>query len=534
MSADHSRSLAKSALHFLSGTALSRVSGLVRDMSTAFVFGTHPSIAAFLVAFRLANLMRRIFGEGALLNGFVPHFETYREENPMRAANFFRDTFFSVLISLSGLIFFFEALIYFSIHFFHIKSDNLEILQLIMIMLPAVLFICLFSLCTGLLHCQKSFFLTGISPIAFNFVWIVSVFLLKDQTPGIAAIGLSAGVTIAFFSQWLMIFPKTISTLLHWISFGELFRGKLFSAEVRKMLFSLSFAIIGATATQINTALDTLFARSASLEGPAYLNFAIHIQQLPLALIGIAISSALLPPLSRAFRANDSQKYSELLEFSLKMALFMTIPCAVGIFVAGSSCINLIFGRGGFDFISTYHTTLCLWGYGFGLIPMVMTLLLAPAFYAKNDYKTPMKASLFSILLNFLSNALFIWGMHLGAESLAVSTSFASLFNLIYLYKKIGMRFSSKLSGSALEIVVCAFIAGGVTLSLGYFWLNDPTIPMFLGSEVHFVRGFFNQIHHFSVLFFSFVLSFIGSSLGFRNGVIYKFLKICFPAATFL
>ncbi len=520
---DQPQAIAKGAFHFLSGTALSRISGLIRDMSTAFFFGTHPAIAAFLVAFRLANLMRRIFGEGALLNGFVPHFEAHRNESPKKAFAFFRDTFFSVLALLTLLILFLELAIYFSTTCFSLKAENFQILQLIMIILPAVAFVCLFSLCSGLLHCQKSFFLTGVSPLAFNIIWIVSIFLLKDKPPEVAAIGLSIGVTIAFFSQWLMTLPKTLSILLSALSFKELLRGTLFSAEVRKMLFSLSFGMIGVTAAQINTAIDTLFARSASLEGPAYLNNAIHIQQLPLALFGIAISSALLPPLSRAFRSENLERYKELLEFSLSAALFMTLPCAVGIFATGGSCINLIFGRGEFGFESTYHTTLCLWGYGLGLVPMVAALLLTPAFYARNDYQTPMRASLYSILCNLILNALFIWVFHLGVESLAVSTSFASLFNMIYLYRKIGVLFSSRLALSALQIAISSMIAGMITLAVGYFYLQEPTIAILRGDEVHFVREFSLQLYQFAVLFFSFAASFILASLGCKNGMIYRF-----------
>jgi putative peptidoglycan lipid II flippase len=312
--ADHPASLTKSALSFFSGTALSRISGLARDMSIAYVFGTHASIAAFLVALRLANLLRRIFGEGALLNSFIPHFETYRKENPKQAAEFFRDSFSSIFVILILLISLIELLLYSSQSIFKISESNAQIVHLIAIILPGVLFICLFSLCSGLLQCEKSYFLTGISPVAFNVIWIASVWLLRNQIPDVAAVGLSIGITLAFFFQWLITVPKTISILLKSLKLKELIMGRIFTREMRALMSSLSISVIGVTAAQINTAIDTIFARFASLEGPAYLNYAIHIQQLPLALIGISISSALLPPLSRAIRSNDFSQYQSLLE----------------------------------------------------------------------------------------------------------------------------------------------------------------------------------------------------------------------------
>src|SRR5690606_20938202 len=143
----------------------------------------------------LANLLRRLFGEGALLNSFIPHFETYRKENPKQAAEFFRDSFSSVFVILLILIGLIELLL----SIFNISDNNTQIIHLIAIILPGVIFICLFSLCSGLLQCEKNYFLTGISPVAFNAIWIASVWFLKDQSPDTAAVGLSIGVGVAFF-----------------------------------------------------------------------------------------------------------------------------------------------------------------------------------------------------------------------------------------------------------------------------------------------------------------------------------------------
>ena len=505
---DHPRSVTKSAISFFSGTALSRISGLARDMSIAYVFGTSSSIAAFLVALRLANLLRRIFGEGALLNSFIPHFESYRKENPKQAAMFFRDSFVSIAIILIFLIALAEIFIYLFIHTSGASQSSTQIPQLTAIILPGVLFICLFSLCSGILHCEKSYFLTGISPVAFNVIWIASVWLLRNQISDIAVVGLSIGITVAFFFQWLITIPKTISILLKSLTLKELVKCHIFTQDMRKMLSSLSISIIGVTAAQINTAVDTVFARFASLEGPAYLNYAIHIQQLPLALIGISISAALLPPLSRAIRSENFSQYRSLLEFSLSAAMFVIIPCTLGIFTVGGACINLIFGRGSFDQISTYQTTLCLWGYGIGLIPMVISLLLAPAFYAKKNYHAPLKASLISVVSNFLLNFIFVRIFKFGPESLAISTSIAAYLNAGFLYYYLLQNIEAKLSVSffysTLKTLVGSIFAGGITLFAGHFFLNDQTVSIVSGSMGLYTRNFPGQLYEFTTLFILF------------------------------
>jgi integral membrane protein MviN len=518
---DHPHTITKSALSFLSGTALSRIGGFIRDVSMTFYFGTNSSIAAFWVALRLASLLRGILGEGALLNSFVPHFESHRNENPKYAAEFFRDTFYSLVLLLILLIGLIEIAIYSWTLVFSTTPENQQILHLIMIILPGVLFICLFGICSGFLHCEKSFFLTGISPVAYNTIWIMSVLILKDYAPQKAVVGLSLGITIAFLCQWLITFPKTISLLRTHLSWKEFLQCQLFSPRIRIMISSLSLGIIGITAAQINTAVGIIFARFASLEGPAYLNYAMHLQQLPLALFGVAISSAFLPPLSRAIKSNNTQYFNRLLEFSLSISLFIIIPCTIAIYALGGSSVNLIFGRGSFDHHSTLHTILCLWGYGFGLIPMVITTLLAPAFYAKKQFRAPMIASLISIAISLLLNILFVCIFRFGPESLAVSASMAAFCNAWLLYKLLSREMDIALPRSffysMLKTTVCAGLAGITTICIGSWVLNDLTIPMIFGLEVQFTRNFSEQIFQFIGLFLTFCATFIISAMILKN-----------------
>lgn len=508
MQIDHPQTVSKSAIAFFSGTSLSRITGMFRDMITAFCFGSHPAIAAFMVAFRFSNLLRRLFGEGQMPAGFVPYFETSRQRDPKRGALFFRDLMQSLSVFLLGLIALIEIILFLWWKYGNLEVSSRELLQLTMLMLPGTLFICLFGITASLLQCEKKFFLSGFAPIAFNLVWITTAFLYKKNTPQEAAFALSLSIILAFAMQWFMTLPGTVLYLRQHISIKEFFKPHLFSSEIRSLVKPILFGMIGVGAVQINTALDALFARISSLEGPAYLWYAIRMEQLPLALFGIALSSALLPPLARAVQENATEKYKGLLSFALHRTFMWIFPCTVAIFVLGAASVNLLYGRGDFSEQATQETLFCLWGYGLGLLPSVIVLLLAPAFYARKDFKIPMLASLYSVIFNILLNAVMVFLLNWGAFSIAVSTSIASFFNAIFLYwhLKAGKFFSLNLLGSFGKVILCSFIAGIITLFIGHFLISDPTWNILLNMPFHFVRAISDQFLQFFVMAGSFAL----------------------------
>jgi putative peptidoglycan lipid II flippase len=502
---DKPQSILKSAFGFLSGTSFSRVTGLIRDMSTAFCFGADPAIAAFIVAYRFASLLRRIFGEGALLTSFIPHFESHRAESPKEAAKFFRDLFFSLTLVLVILIGCLEIGLYSWLSLGEFSVSNRQILILTMIMLPSVLFLCLYGLCSGLLQCEKRYFLAGVAPAGTNLIWIAAIWLFRDLPPDQAVIPLSLSIVFACAFQWLITAPSALSSLLKIMSWKELMAGNILSTPIMSMLGSISLGIIGVSATQVNSAIDTIFSRYSSLQGPAYLNYAIHLEQLPLALFGIAIASAILPPLSRAIKQQERTKFRELLEFALSKTMLLIIPCCVAIFVLGAASINLIYGRGDFDSETTMQTIWCLWGYGLGLLPMAIGLLLSPAFFAQKDFWTPTLGSLYSVAINVFMNTLFviIWGW--GPASLAVSTSLSALFNTLYLFRKLSKKSEIHLGffllKSSWKVIVVSIIAGVMTLYAGQNYLQDPTLALILDhSTVVFERNFMSQLSHFFML----------------------------------
>ncbi len=515
------RGIERGALAFFAGTLCSRITGVVRDMSMAFFLGSTPSLAAFMVAYRLANLFRRLLGEGPLPSGVIPHFERIRKECPKKGALFFRDVFFSVGLVLLFFLLAGEVGVFLWIHHGGLSLPAQEILYLTGLMMPGVGFICLYGISSALLQCEKKFFLPSVAPVFFNIVWIAGVFLGKGLHPAEAAIWLSVAVVFGFFIQWASLLPMMRRYFLGVISWKELSSCAPFSQEVRHIMKPLVLGIVGVGAAQINSALDALFARVSSLEGPAYLWYAIRIEQLPLALFGIALASALLPPLSRALSLGDSGQFQALLQFAMKRIFSLLFPCSIALFVLACSGVNLLYGRGDFSLEATRQTIYCLWGYGIGLLPSVCVLLLAPAFYAQKDFRTPMRASLVSVACNIFLNYLFVFCFGWGPFSIALATSLAAFGNcywLIIALKKQGQWNGKDLFLACYKTGLCVLFSGGITLYSGEVFLKDPTWKLLFSQGMPaFSRVFVEQCIQFVSL--SFVFVFVFFSLAYVVGL---------------
>lgn len=434
---DSTRTIFQSAKRFFSGTALSRVSGMLRDMCMAYVFGTQVSIASFMLAFRFAHLLRRLFGEGALQAAFIPEFEALRKKNPESAFIFFRDVKILLTIFLSILILLCCSLLGAGLALGHFQEDNREVIRLTLIMLPSLLFICLYGLNASLLQCEKSYFTPAVAPVGFNFVQICCIAALYYRHPDHAMNWLAGGVIAASLFQWLLTVPKTLTVLKNNVhhSFWKTCRPN--SENVRALIGPLTLGIVGVAASQVNNAVDALFGRLAEPEGPAYLWYSIRLQQLPLALFGVAVSGAILPPLSRAIKSLDRDKYLQFIDYALRSTILIMVPVTLFVLISGDTCVNLIYGRGDFTSHSIAGTTYCLWAYGLGLIPSALVLILAPACYARGNYRSPAIASFITMGLNAVLNAWLIFQWGFGAMSVAFATSFSAWVNVVFLSRSL-------------------------------------------------------------------------------------------------
>lgn len=496
---DTTHTIFHSAARFFSGTMLSRITGMLRDVIMAFAFGTQGSVAALLVAFRWSHLLRRLLGEGALQTAFIPHFEKLRSEDPQRAGRFFRDLAAALTVALLAIVVITMGGLWGALQYGNFSAGNQEIIFLTFIMMPGLLFICLYGLNASLLQCEKNYFTASAAPIAFNIIWIIGVVCVWKLAGPHTMPWLAVFIVLACVGEWSITLPKTWEILKKFEIgnfWGEI---RFFSTDLTGIAKPLFLGMIGVGAAQINNAMDTIFARYASEEGPAYLWYAIRLQQLPLALFGIALSGALLPPLSRAIKSNDLPKYQHFLDFAIKSCLGIMIPITAAIFIMGDSSINLIYGHGDFTNLSTVGTTTCLWGYGLGLVPMALVLIVAPAFYAQGNYKIPTQASLLAMGINMGLNTFLVVGMGMGAASVAVATSVSAWINVAYLLfflkRKMGTIGTSSLLTSLFIFTAASMTASAAVLGYEHFFLNGSNAWMIISGAIpDFPRKFGVQL----------------------------------------
>lgn len=511
---DSTHSLFQSAKLFFSGTFLSRLSGMARDISMTFAFGTSPEIAAFLLAFRLAHLCRRLFGEGALHSAFIPVFEDERSQGKNVAAyQFFLHTQGGISAALLLLISLSIAGLGSVLLWVPLSASNQEIVWLTLLMMPSLLFICLYGVSAAFLNCEKKYFVPGIAPVLFNLIWIISALWLSSTAPKLAMQYLAISVILGCLLQWAATIPSIHSIFkkehltLTWKMLTPNF------ASLKKLIKPLAWGVIGIAASQINNTLDVLFARYASVEGPAYLWYAIRLQQLPLALFGISLAGALLPPLTRSIKENQPHVFFELLKFSLEKTFALMLPLTCALLALSGSSINLLYGRGLFSNDSAYETTLCLWGYGLGLLPMALILILAAVFYAQKNYRIPMISSIIAMILNLVLNTAMVAIFEWGPASIAIATSVSAWVNVFYLLfglpKNIYVQILQTLRLPFLKILGASSLALCSTSLLAHFFFNEMTVFSILNqnSETYFPRDFSLQCLHFSVQFGCFLVT---------------------------
>jgi putative peptidoglycan lipid II flippase len=256
-------------------------------------------------------------------------------------------------------------------------------------------------------------------------------------------------------------------------------------------------------AVQINSAIDPLFATFATIEGPAYLWYALRLQQLPLALVALALSSALLPSLSTLLEHHDHQGYKDQLKYGISRALFFMIPITALTLILAPLAINLLFGHGAFTSLAVIQSSYALFAYILGIIPMTLTQLFSIALFASKSYKIPAIASTLSVILSLLLNTLFIFYCELGAYSVAHSTSLSALFNalLLYYYLPYKPSFPCK---ELLPTLLATTIATTITLFIEPIsWNLVQGITQIFPSELLVqIQAFTLPLLLFSALFF--------------------------------
>lgn len=443
---------------------------MCRDMALAFFFGTAPELALFMVAYRFANLMRRMVAESPLSSSFVPAFETIRGRSEEEAAQFFRDLFFSLALIVLSIVACAMGGAFTLAQLF--PTDARETSYLTAVMLPSLVFIALYGLSSVFLQCERHFFLPAVAPVAFNGVWIAVAWYAFQYPLSQAMEVLAYGVVLAFCMQWVVLIPKMLQPLRKVLSWRQLMSPRLFHPSLQVLVKPFLLGTLGVGATQINIALDSVFARMAHPEGPALLWYAVRIQQVPIALFGVAIATALLPTLTRSIKAQAPFETQALLKQGCQQTFALMVFSTCGLLALGCWVIWILFGRGEFQAHSVQATTQCLMCYALGLIPHGWTMLLASGYYAYADFKTPARGALGVVVLNIVLNTLMVFFLHWGPASMALGTSLTSMLNALYLHFHFKKHRNEQLVAPLMyfKMLGCGLVAFAVTRYLAEVW----------------------------------------------------------------
>jgi putative peptidoglycan lipid II flippase len=470
---------------------LSRITGLAREIAFARLFGAGLANDAFVLAFRIPNLTRDLFAEGALSSAFVPTFTKYLSEKGKREAAHLSNLVATALILIvsavcvAGMIWAPELVNLFAGKFKEVPGKFELAVTLTRIMFPFLLLVALAAQAMGVLNASNRFGIPALSSSFFNLGsllfglavgrWIAPSFGMHP------IVGMAYGVVFGGALQLLCQVPS----LIH-CGFG--FRPAMDWSHpgLRRIFALMGPAIVGTAALQVNVMVNTSFAAGITdaagrvINGPVtWLNAAFRFMQLPLGLFGVAIASATLPAISRSATAGKSDEFRRTLSRSLGLVFLLTVPSSVGLAVLGEPIVATFYQGGAFTLFDTRQTALALACYAVGLAGYSAVKILAPAFYALGDSRTPMIVSLISIAINYIAASTMVRMAGLGHAGLALSTSTVATFNFLLLFGVLRIRIGGihgrELLSSVFKVIAASAVMGAVCFASSHVmreWLG--------------------------------------------------------------
>jgi putative peptidoglycan lipid II flippase len=476
-SVSSSQSVARSAGVTSIAVLASRITGLVREISLAHFFGATAAYDAYLLGFRIPNLTRDLFAEGALSSAFVPTFvealQKKSREEAAHLANLVATAIILVVgtLCLLGMIFAPEMVDLLAPGFRQIEGKHELAVRLTRIMCPFLLVVALAAQAMGILNACNQFALPALSSSMFNVGSLVvglSLGFVAGPYLGIPAIeGMAWGVLVGGFIQLSAQMPALVRS-------GFVFRPAMDWEHpgLRQILRLMGPAILGNAAVQINVMVNTSFASEIN-GGMSWLGYAFRLMQLPLGLFGVAIGGATLPAISRSAARGDMDDFRRTLSRSLGLVFLLTIPSSAGLFVLGPSIIGALFERGEFTSYDTQQTALALGWFAIGLAGYSALKVLVPAFYALKDARTPMYVSLASIAINYAVVSTMTSQPGFGLAGLAMSTSVVAITGSLILFSILKGRmtgiYGRALLASVLRIVLAAAAMSAAVWATSWF-----------------------------------------------------------------
>lgn len=419
-------------------TMVSRVFGFIRDMVTASLFGAGAAFDAFSVAFKIPNFMRRLFAEGSFSQAFVPVLSEYQKLKSQEEVKRFIDAVTGTLgitllfVTAVGII---TApwLVHIFAPGFDTQGDRYDLaVTMLRITFPYLLLISLTAMSGAILNTYSRFGVAAFTPIFLNLSMIcASIYLAPQFSKPI--IGLAWGVFIAGFIQLLFQVPflKRMN-LLPWPKINFRDHG------VRRVLKLMVPALFGVSVGQINLLVDTLFASILVVGSVSWLYYSDRLMEFPLGVFGVAISTVILPHLSRHHASQSHHSFSLTIDWALRAVLLVGVPAGVFMAMISGPLLSTLFQYRKFDAHAVMMAKQSLSMFAIGITPFMLVKVLAAGFYAKQDMRTPVKIGVVAMISNMILNFSLIWSLaHAG---IALSTSLAAVINsgllFYYLWKK--------------------------------------------------------------------------------------------------
>jgi putative peptidoglycan lipid II flippase len=469
-------------------TMVSRLLGFIRDILIAATLGSGVVADAFFVAFRFPNLFRRLFGEGAFNSAFVPLFAKRLEGEGEGEARRFAEQamsvlFFSLLVLSVLIVLAMPWLMVLLAPGFVSNPAKYDLAVLLsQIAFPYLLCMSIAALLSGVLNSLNRFWAAAAAPILLNIVLItaisLAIWLGYTERFG-AGVILAVGVAIAGVAQlamlWIAVRAAGLKLKLRW---------PRYTAGVKRLVELGIPGVIAGGITQINIVVGTMIA-TLQAGAVSYLYYADRLYQLPLGIVGVAIGVVLLPELSRKLRAGEHATAMHSQNRSLEIALLLTIPAAVALAIAAEPIIRVLFERGAFTVADTAATAPALAAFAIGLPAFVLIKVFQPAFFAREDTKTPMRFAAVNMVVNVIGSlALFFAFKQMGRPphvGIALATSIAAWVNALLLWGTLRQRgdfIGDRRLLRNLPIIIAASLAMGAVL-----WFAIPLLAPYYGAD---------------------------------------------------
>ncbi|KUF39235.1 murein biosynthesis protein MurJ [Comamonas kerstersii] len=434
-------SLLKSASTVSLLTLASRVTGLARDLIMASMFGANALTDAFNVAFRIPNLFRRLFAEGAFSQAFVPVLATTKtQDGEVRTreliANVATVLFWVLLLTCVLGVVGAPVLVWLLASGFESGHAHEAAVLMTRWMFPYIGFMSMVALCAGVLNTWKRFAVPAATPVLLNVCMIAAALLLAPwlKARGVEPIyAMAAGVMLGGVLQLAVQLPalKKLGLMPRIGMTPAAIRAAWSDGGVRRILTLMAPALLGVGVAQVSLMINTQIASYLTPGSVTWLFYADRLMEFPTALLGVALGVVLTPKLASAKAAGDSKSYSGMLDWGLRLVVLLAVPCGVGLLAFADPLVSTLFHRGALNNNDVNQIALALMGYGVGLLGLVAIKVLAPGYFASQDMKTPVKIAVAVLVLTQILNVVLVpWIAHAG---LALSIGLAALVNASWL-----------------------------------------------------------------------------------------------------